>query len=147
MTKDEKKAYDKAYYLKNKAKKKAQMEAWRLANPERNAQLKQDWAEKNRDKCRASKTRYKKANPALYNSMDAKRRAKIKEVYVELSDWEKKCITHIYWVSNFLTEFTGIKHHVDHIKPIAKGGLHHPNNLQVLTATENLRKGCKYDVE
>lgn len=34
--------------------------------------------------------------------------------------------------------------HVDHIKPISKGGLHHEDNLQILTAAINLQKGSKY---
>jgi hypothetical protein len=42
-----------------------------------------------------------------------------------------------------ITEETGILHHVDHIHPISKGGKHHPDNLQILTAIENIRKGNK----
>lgn len=38
---------------------------------------------------------------------------------------------------------TGIKHHVDHIMPLSKGGKHIASNLQILTATENLKKGAK----
>lgn len=32
---------------------------------------------------------------------------------------------------------------VDHIIPISKGGLHHQDNLQYLTITENRKKGAK----
>jgi len=32
-------------------------------------------------------------------------------------------------------------HHVDHIIPISKGGLHHQDNLQYLTAADNIAKG------
>ena len=32
---------------------------------------------------------------------------------------------------------------VDHIIPLSKGGLHHQDNLQYLTADENRRKGSK----
>jgi len=39
-----------------------------------------------------------------------------------------------------LTEETGIPHEVYHIIPISKGGKHHENNLQILTATENRKK-------
>ena len=35
-------------------------------------------------------------------------------------------------------------HHVDHIEPLAKGGMHHPTNLQLLTKSENLSKHDRY---
>ena len=34
--------------------------------------------------------------------------------------------------------------HVDHIKPISKCGLHHEDNLQILTAELNMEKKAKY---
>jgi 5-methylcytosine-specific restriction endonuclease McrA len=34
---------------------------------------------------------------------------------------------------------------VDHIIPISKGGLHHQDNLQYLTAQENRKKSNKLD--
>ena len=34
---------------------------------------------------------------------------------------------------------------MDHIKPLSAGGRHHPSNLQILTAKENLAKGAKYN--
>lgn len=36
-----------------------------------------------------------------------------------------------------------VKHRVDHIIPLSKGGLHHLDNLQILKAVDNLRKWCK----
>ena len=36
---------------------------------------------------------------------------------------------------------TGVAHHIDHIIPIAAGGTHTKENLQVLTAQENMTKG------
>jgi hypothetical protein len=35
-----------------------------------------------------------------------------------------------------------IAYHVDHIQPLAGGGLHHPENLRVIQAEENIRKGA-----
>lgn len=36
-------------------------------------------------------------------------------------------------------------HEVDHVIPLNKGGLHHQDNLQYLTISENRRKGDKLD--
>jgi len=34
---------------------------------------------------------------------------------------------------------------VDHVIPVAKGGLHHPDNLQIITAEDNLKKSDLLD--
>jgi hypothetical protein len=60
-----------------------------------------------------------------------------------LTPEEHQSILFIYQECARITEETGIAHHVDHIHPISKGGKHHPDNLQILTATENIRKGNK----
>jgi hypothetical protein len=60
-----------------------------------------------------------------------------------LTNEEHERILLIYKECAKITEETGILHHVDHIHPISKGGKHHPDNLQILTATENIRKGNK----
>ena len=60
-----------------------------------------------------------------------------------LTQEEHERILTIYKECAKLTEETGVPHHVDHIHPISKGGKHHPDNLQILTATENVRKSNK----
>ena len=60
-----------------------------------------------------------------------------------LTPEEHQRILFIYKECAIITEETGVPHHVDHIYPISKGGLHHPDNLQILTATENIHKGNK----
>ena len=60
-----------------------------------------------------------------------------------LTPEEHDRILSIYKECARITDETGILHHVDHIHPISKGGKHHPDNLQILTATENIRKGNK----
>lgn len=77
---------------------------------------------------------------AMFAKKNAKRREKIKCI---LSEEEKRKIDLIYEKCQRITKQTGIPHHVDHIIPLALGGLHHPSNLQILTAEANLKKGCK----
>lgn len=62
-----------------------------------------------------------------------------------LTPSEKRKIGQIYAEARRLTKETGIDHHVDHIKPLAAGGEHHPNNLRVITAEENLKKGANWN--
>jgi hypothetical protein len=63
----------------------------------------------------------------------------------DLTPRERKEIGEIYAEARRLTKQTGIEHHVDHIKPLASGGEHHPSNLRVITAEENLKKGASWD--
>lgn len=53
-----------------------------------------------------------------------------------------------YWEAARLTEQTGVAHEVDHIVPRTSevvSGLHVPWNLQVLTRTENRKKGNRLE--
>jgi len=77
------------------------------------------------------------------NNKTYRYRAKKYSDAVVLTQEEHERILTIYKECAKLTEETGVPHHVDHIHPISKGGKHHPDNLQILTATENIRKSNK----
>jgi len=62
----------------------------------------------------------------------------------DLTAMEKRKIGETYAKARQLTLDTGIAHHVDHIKPLSLGGEHHPDNLRVITAKENLKKGSSW---
>ena len=72
-------------------------------------------------------TKLKKATPAFLRGKD-------KEI---------KRINGIYRLRDIMIRYTGIAYHVDHMWPIADGGPHWSGNLQILTATDNIRKHAK----
>lgn len=57
------------------------------------------------------------------------------------SDNKDKRIAELYAEAMRLERETGTKMHVDHIMPLCLGGKHVYENLQILTAHENLTKG------
>jgi hypothetical protein len=64
---------------------------------------------------------------------------------IALTAVEKNQIFEIYNEAKKLSLITNIPHHVDHIRPLAAGGTHHPENLRVIPASENLSKGSHYN--
>ena len=73
-----------------------------------------------------------------------RRKARIIAQSPALSEEEKERLNQIYGLRDSLNQAEGrISYHVDHIQPLAAGGLHHPDNLRVLAAFENMRKGAK----
>ena len=77
------------------------------------------------------------------NVKAAKRRARKRNQTPHLSEKETVDILTIYEKCSRISIETGIPHEVDHIIPICKGGLHHPDNLQILTMKENRQKSDK----
>jgi len=104
-------------------KTKQRVDRWRKNNPERHAE---QWRRTPKEKVNAKASKY---------------RCSKREQTPDLTEQQKNDILEVYALARRLTEETGIKHEVDHIIPVSKGGLHHPDNLQVLTKYENCSKG------
>ena len=93
-------------------------------------------SDKERIACKAWQDAHPDKSAAIGGkSLAIKRGGSASDIYdIEL------CIP-FYAEARRLSRETGILHHVDHIIPLSKGGLHCQTNLQVLTATENIKKG------
>jgi hypothetical protein len=135
----------KAYRLANKEK----YMAWRKNNQERiNALARKKYVKKPKRQPfdeKSWRAEWKEKNLDWYLArsaqFSAERRAKQR---LATPAWANKFyIREIYHLARLRTKHSGIKHHVDHIIPIygeTVCGLHTEQNLQVIPATENIRK-------
>jgi hypothetical protein len=118
---------NKTWYAAHPEKNRAKTKAWREANPEKASETGKAWREANPDKFAASRTKRR-----------AKRRACERDAIVPLTPEEQARVDAIY------AESERLGWHVDHIKPITKGGLHHPDNLVAIPPVMNMGKGGQY---
>ena len=105
------------------------------------------WKRANLNSGRKSSAAWKKNNPGRTSAIVAKRRAdRAQRTPAWLTGEQLTAMDKLYKQAAWLTKITGVKWHVDHIVPL-KGknvsGLHIPDNLQVIPARENLKKGNK----
>lgn len=115
-----------AYYAQNRAKKDAYRRRYAKANPKKE----RDWS----TNCRLRAPEKHAARTALRAAR--KKRATPAWANLEL-------VGAYYTMAAWLTQETGVPHHVDHIEPLRGKhvcGLHNEFNLQVLPARVNIAK-------
>lgn len=140
-SKEKKAAYNKVYNEENKERLTQQKIAWAKRNPDKVKATKKKWYEKNaakvREERRLYQAEYRKKYPEKINANCSKRRAFEKKQLVKLTKAEQVEIEYMYLYNKIMPG----DWHVDHIVALANGGLHHPSNLQILSAFDNLSKG------
>lgn len=145
-------AFQDAWYLENKSRVKENLKKWRAKNKKQVLDTDKKWRNNNIEKSREKGRRcyhkhvekrsaqskvWRKKNPhlgPLYHSLRRKRcrlhlsanKNKISEKYIEAK-----------------SASLVIKHVVDHIIPVAAGGWHHEDNLQVIEKRINSSKKDK----
>jgi 5-methylcytosine-specific restriction endonuclease McrA len=133
-------AYNKEYYQVNKEK----LTAYREANKEKLTA----YRKANKEQRDAYMKSYAQTNPGKMSAKTAKRRAaKIQRTPNWLTVDDYHAIRTLYETAAALTKSTGIEHHVDHVIPLqgrTVSGFHCPNNLQILTQSENCSKNNKF---
>lgn len=106
---------------------------------ERNSQFGKDVSGKNNSNYRHGFSGTK----SYENSFSSSRRMAVSTHLKNLTDNERSKLLMLYEISEFL----GPEFQVDHIVPISKGGLHHPDNMRVILAKENNIKRAKLDYQ
>lgn len=117
--------------------------AYRITNKETDIKSKQKWVVNNPEKRKLASDTYRKKNKSYYAEYASLRtrcmsNAKIKS----LSEWD------VFYIREFydIAALRGLE--VDHIIPIKHPlvcGLHVPENLQMLTRSQNAKKSNKFD--
>jgi len=131
----------KLWYENNKEQHKHSNKQWRKNNPKHYKQYLKQYYQDNKKHYKELMSSWQQDNRDRCNSYDAKYRALKKNQSPTLTPQENAKLLLYYKIS----EFMGEDWHVDHIKPISKGGLHHPDNLQVIPAHHNLCKNNNED--
>jgi len=101
-------------------------------------QRNREYRAKNADKVAAWKAQDRQRNKARIGADNAMRRAKMRQTPLTPEVLSFYALRDFYRAMSLGEDF-----HVDHIIPIGKGGLHVAQNLQVIPAIDNLRKGAR----
>lgn len=104
---------------------------------------------RNRDKMRAAERKYRKTEKGRSNNVakSSHRRALELEQAPDLTPEDAAMMRDLFLERDRLTKETGVQWHVDHICPLAKGGVHHPCNLRLMRGDENIAKSDSWDGE
>jgi len=135
-------AATKAWMMSNKERRAKYRKEYYINNRDREISKMKEWSSNNKIKHNIIKAKHKKANRSKFTALESARRARSKLRLTELESFE---LDVIYNISSML----GDEYHIDHIRPLSKGGLHHPDNLQIINKSENLKKNDKlnYNIE
>ena len=134
-----------AWYKNNTERAKAYSAAYRLSDPDRAKKRQAAYRSSNSVTVKAVVAKYYATNKDKYIAKNALREAtklKATPIWADLS-----AINRLYKDARYLTEKTGIQHHVDHVVPLRHPkvqGLHCEANLAIISGKENLSKGNRY---
>lgn len=156
-TKEETKAYNAAYYAKNKAAMLEKFREWKSANRETHRASSAKWQLENKKRSNAIKAAYKKRNPettkacnkrvtpdqkaahaarqSVRNRLGANPNKEVMQFYAIVASQE---VLACHWCG---LDTTRQSREVDHVMPISKGGAHCVENLVISCTPCNRSKG------
>ena len=141
---DAKRKAKREYMARTRERWNEYISQWREENAEHVQAYSKAYDEAHQEEKAARIKEWRKANPEKSAAYVIERQRKCQMGDMTATEWAQ--LKEIYSERDRLNAEAGcIAFHVDHITPLAKGGAHHPDNLQILSAEENLSKGAKLD--
>jgi len=140
--------YKRKYRESNLEKVAESSRKWAEANRESELKRKREYYEDNRDQYAAIARKWRCANPERHREINQNRRAKIKGNGGKLSkDIVQKLLTLQKGKCVCCGASLGNDYHLDHIIPLALGGMNDDFNVQLLTPKCNMSKGSKHPID
>lgn len=137
-------------YLADPERRKRYNADWARRNPEKRAAIQRRWEAKNAGrrtvdpvKARERRRRWSAANPEVHLENERRRRARRRGTAVAILTTEQIALKMAYW--GFRCWMCGGPfEHVDHVKPLAKGGAHILANLRPSCVRCNQQKFAQW---
>lgn len=128
--------HNEIYRRENSLKRKAYKKQYNAQHKDRVGVYNRQYHILHRDSIIDRQHRYREVNKDASARRSAKRRTTKLKQTTDLTVEEKYRINLLYKWADMLGE----AFQVDHIIPISKGGLHHPDNLHIIPRIQNLKK-------
>ncbi len=136
----------KAYRLNNRKKIRVAGRKYCAKNRDKKRVYNKKYNSKHRENKRIHNRNYREANPEKMRSKRAKRRARKRNAFVSKVDYEE-LYERDNGVCHICEKFVDKDDvHVDHIKPLSRGGTHEPSNVAISHSKCNLQKGAAYPI-
>lgn len=134
------------YYKEYRIKNKERLKEYGITNKERTKECGKQYRIKNKEKIAEYSRKYIKEHPAENTYRTRKRQ--MAKLQATPSYADQKAIKRIYRTAHILSEMLKREFHVDHIIPLTHTlvcGLHHQDNLQIISAERNRIKHNKFE--
>ena len=147
---ERKREQDRAWREANPERVWRRNRAWREVNPERDRERKRAWYEANRERDKEQNRAWREANPERRRELSrqsqrTRRAIKAGAIDTCLPNVSLAAINRRFWLFRNACAYCGSHDslHLDHVNPLARGGLHTPRNLVPACERCNLSKGAK----